>query len=440
MRIFILITILINIVPVVHADELEKAYQKEYAYLVAERKALQERLKSIDKTQGATISRMNKEIDALQAEYLSRQNETDRMNQLVVDVSREADYSENDKLLMETTLLQATDSLSKNGITLDESKQFDEQLAGAFKHSVSLLNEDGQLREEGGKFFLADGKMVEGMIMHVGRIARYGMSEMGSGVLAPAGGGDFRIWNQASAETVAEIMQDAGPDNIDIFFFDNVNSAVEKQDGKTLGDEIEAGGLIARVIMVIGAIGALLVGVRIVLLIMFSSDIQKTTSKVNELLKNKGAEDALKVCKKNVSSVSRVIAATLRNIGKERDHIEDIISESILYESSRIDRFGSAILVIAAVAPLLGLLGTVTGMISTFDIITEFGTGDPKLLSTGISEALITTKFGLVVAIPLLLMGNILSSWATRTKNGLERAALNVINTHKESLSPSVAQ
>lgn len=158
MRIFILITILINIVPVVHADELEKAYQKEYAYLVAERKALQERLKSIDKTQGATISRMNKEIDALQAEYLSRQNETDRMNQLVVDVSREADYSENDKLLMETTLLQATDSLSKNGITLDESKQFDEQLAGAFKHSVSLLNEDGQLREEGGKFFLADGK------------------------------------------------------------------------------------------------------------------------------------------------------------------------------------------------------------------------------------------------------------------------------------------
>jgi biopolymer transport protein ExbB len=90
--------------------------------------------------------------------------------------------------------------------------------------------------------------------------------------------------------------------------------------------------------------------------------------------------------------------------------------------------------VIAAVSPLLGLLGTVTGMIGTFDIITEFGTGDPKLLSTGISEALVTTKFGLVVAIPLLLVGNLLSSWGLRTKNGLERAALNVINTHKASL------
>ena len=82
---------------------------------------------------------------------------------------------------------------------------------------------------------------------------------------------------------------------------------------------------------------------------------------------------------------------------------------------------------------MIGFFGTVTGMIGTFDIITEFGTGDPKLLSTGISEALITTKFGLIVAIPLLLIGNMLSNWALRTKNGLERAALNVINTHKET-------
>ena len=101
-------------------------------------------------------------------------------------------------------------------------------------------------------------------------------------------------------------------------------------------------------------------------------------------------------------------------------------------ESSKIDRFGSVILVIAAVSPLLGLLGTVTGMIGTFDIITEFGTGDPKLLSSGISEALITTKYGLIVAIPLLLLGNVLSGWGLRTKNHLEQAALHMINTYKK--------
>jgi biopolymer transport protein ExbB len=155
------------------------------------------------------------------------------------------------------------------------------------------------------------------------------------------------------------------------------------------------------------------------------------TVKVSEKLKVGNVNEALQLCQGKLSSASRVIASTLRNLDKEREHIEDIISESILYEASRIDRYGTAIIVIAAVSPLLGLLGTVTGMISTFDIITEFGTGDPKLLSSGISEALITTKYGLVVAIPLLLAGNLLSSWGTRTKNDLERAALHIINTHK---------
>ena len=79
-------------------------------------------------------------------------------------------------------------------------------------------------------------------------------------------------------------------------------------------------------------------------------------------------------------------------------------AESALLEEKRLDRFSSAIVVIAAVAPLLGLWGTVTGMISTFEIITEHGTGDPKMLSAGISEALITTQLGLVVAIPMLLL------------------------------------
>ena len=83
-----------------------------------------------------------------------------------------------------------------------------------------------------------------------------------------------------------------------------------------------------------------------------------------------------------------------------------------------------AILVSAAVAPLLGLLGTVTGMISTFDVITVFGTGDPKLLSGGISEALITTQLGLSVAIPTLLAGNLVSGWAEQIRSGMERAAL----------------
>jgi biopolymer transport protein ExbB len=103
-----------------------------------------------------------------------------------------------------------------------------------------------------------------------------------------------------------------------------------------------------------------------------------------------------------------------------------------MHESGRLDRFGSVILVIAAVAPLLGLLGTVTGMIATFDIITEFGTGDPKLLSGGISIALVTTELGLIVAIPVLMVGNLLSGWAERIKDSMEHSALHVINEYSK--------
>ena len=98
--------------------------------------------------------------------------------------------------------------------------------------------------------------------------------------------------------------------------------------------------------------------------------------------------------------------------------------KGLLKENLILDRFSTIILVFAAIAPLLGLLGTVTGMISTFDIITEFGTGDPKLLSGGISEALVTTELGLIVAIPTLLLGHLLSAWSKKIKESVESAAL----------------
>ena len=141
--------------------------------------------------------------------------------------------------------------------------------------------------------------------------------------------------------------------------------------------------------------------------------------------------EALEATKQLKGSTSRVVAAAVRNLDRDREHIEDIVAEQILHESSHLNRFGTFIIVIAAVSPLLGLLGTVTGMISTFDIITEFGTGDPKLLSSGISIALVTTEVGLAVAIPALIFGNLLSGWAESIKDDMEKAALHVMNRYK---------
>ena len=104
---------------------------------------------------------------------------------------------------------------------------------------------------------------------------------------------------------------------------------------------------------------------------------------------------------------------------------------------AQLNAYKSLIQTIAMAAPLAGLLGTVTGMIATFAIITEHGTGDPRMLSGGISEALITTQLGLIVAIPALLIGNILSGWSKALQGRIEQGVLVYVNTHTPRSTPS---
>lgn len=415
-----------------HAGELDKAYQKEFAYLVAEKKALQQRLVNLKKSQRKNLQKISTKIDSLQKVFLEKQNKTDRLNREVVDASRGVDFAENDNLLLDTTLIQAKESLQKLGKKIKEGISIDKRLASAFIMANDTVLKDGLVFTQAEGYFLENGEAVEGRVIHVGRVARYGVSEKGSGILAPAGNGKFKIWDKDELKIAEQIANNETPENIEIFLYDSVEKGIEKKDEKKFADDVRAGGMVGEVIIVLGVIGFLLVIVRAGILMSSGSNIHKISLKVNEKIANGDINGALKMCKKNADAASKVIAATLRNIKRDRDHIEDIISESILHESSLIDRFGSSILVIAAISPLLGLLGTVTGMISTFDIITEFGTGDPKMLSSGISEALLTTKFGLVVAIPLLLVGNLLSGWARQIKSDLEQAALHMINTHKK--------
>ncbi|MBS3758495.1 MAG: MotA/TolQ/ExbB proton channel family protein [Desulfobacterales bacterium] len=93
----------------------------------------------------------------------------------------------------------------------------------------------------------------------------------------------------------------------------------------------------------------------------------------------------------------------------------------------QVNKHINTILVLAAVAPLLGLLGTVAGMIKTFDVIAFFGTGNARAMAGGISEALITTQTGLIVAVPGLILGNFLSRRAQRIKGRMERFSIGLV-------------
>jgi biopolymer transport protein ExbB len=143
--------------------------------------------------------------------------------------------------------------------------------------------------------------------------------------------------------------------------------------------------------------------------------------------------EALRFCQQRENScfLTRVFGTALARVSRSPYgtlELRNALEEGGRREVERLYRTTDLVGIVSQVGPMLGLLGTVTGMIATFDLITEFGTSDPKLLSGGISEALITTELGLIVAIPALLLGNTLSTWARGTYGELTRAALHINN------------
>lgn len=154
-------------------------------------------------------------------------------------------------------------------------------------------------------------------------------------------------------------------------------------------ERLAQGGAIGYIIMALGVIGFLYGVVRLVVLTRIG---QKMTRQMNS---PEISED---------NPLGRVLAVAEHSAAQETDNLELLLDEAITREVPALERGIAMIKLLAAVAPLLGLLGTITGMILTFQSISLFGTGDPKLMAGGISQALVTTMQGLCVAIPLLFL------------------------------------
>jgi biopolymer transport protein ExbB len=130
--------------------------------------------------------------------------------------------------------------------------------------------------------------------------------------------------------------------------------------------------------------------------------------------------------------LGRVLAAYEANRGADTETIELKLSEAALKEMPDLTKGLLFIKVISVVAPLMGLLGTVTGMIKTFQVITLFGAGDPKMMAGGISQALMTTVLGLVVAIPMVLIHTLVSGQSRKIINILQSQSAGIVATHSE--------
>ena len=184
-----------------------------------------------------------------------------------------------------------------------------------------------------------------------------------------------------------------------------------------LAERINQGGLVGYFIIFIGLLGLALSLWRLLVL-------RQDGQAINQQL-------TTDIASQN-NALGRILSVHNEHDAMNTESLELKIDEAILKEVPKLEKYHSIIKVFAAVAPLLGLLGTVVGMIVTFQALTLFGTGDPKLMAGGISQALVTTMLGLIVAIPLVFLHSVLTSWSGTLIEVLEEQSAGLIARHAE--------
>lgn len=182
-------------------------------------------------------------------------------------------------------------------------------------------------------------------------------------------------------------------------------------------ERVEQGGTIGYIIVALGVIALLLALERFIVL-------WNTDRKVAAQIRTQEPRDD--------NPLGRIMAAYRKYQRVDRESLELRLGEAIVQETPKLSRFLPVLKIIAVVAPLLGLLGTVTGMINTFQAITLFGTGDPQIMAGGISQALVTTVLGLCVAVPTVLLHTLVATRSRRIVQTLEERAIGIVAEHVE--------
>jgi biopolymer transport protein ExbB len=193
------------------------------------------------------------------------------------------------------------------------------------------------------------------------------------------------------------------------------------------------GGWVMHPILALSILSAVFIIERLFVLRKAKINVNEFLAKLRKaLIVNRSIRDAVKVCEQYQGPVASIMKAGLLKHGQPREDIEKTIENAALYEMGRLERGLVVIATVANVAPLLGFLGTVWGMIKSFDALAEAGLSNPGLVAAGISEALITTAAGLVVAIPAQLFYNYIMSRINKFVRDIETSTNMLLETFGE--------
>lgn len=309
-----------------------------------------------------------------------------------------------------------------------------DDIAGMADVFFDEIERGGQVSLREGEFVGRDGRQTTGRIFQLGKFNTVYQDDGETGFLvwSPEGQRLFAL-SELPPRSVRRSLDKYLAGDSDLVPLDMSGGAALRQitQSTNLMEQIRAGGPIIWPIFMIALAALVIVVIKIIYLNRMHGNTDRIMGEVNDL----AARGDWGACEKIVAGhqgknwpVVRVIRAGLEARSDSRETLESVLQEAILHELPQVQKGIAMLAVLGAVAPLLGLLGTVTGMIDTFRVITLFGTSDPKLMSGGISEALVTTELGLAVAIPIMLLHTYLSRKSDHLIGDMEAKAVQLTN------------
>jgi biopolymer transport protein ExbB len=276
-----------------------------------------------------------------------------------------------------------------------------------------------------------DGTSYTGQFLRFGPVGYFAADSGPAGPTAQRPGSQHpTVFDSLDASGQAQVRDlvanGAGLAPVDV----SLGAALQVEEAKdTLVEHLRKGGLTMVPLLALGGVCLVLAIFKFFALLLVSG--RRDAARVVPVLEALAEGDerrALALASELRRPLRPVIEEGIRHRSAEKAHLEEVLYEQMLAQTPRLERFLAPLAVCASAAPLLGLLGTVTGMIHTFRLITVFGTGDASLLSSGISEALITTEVGLIIAIPALLCHAYFSRRVRGILAGTQEAAVSFVN------------
>ena len=206
--------------------------------------------------------------------------------------------------------------------------------------------------------------------------------------------------------------------------------------GGTLLDYYIRGGVTMHPMLICSIVGLIVIIERSIVLHRLKANTAQVFGAVRGALVKRDLKGAIDVCDASPSPISDTLRAGLLRFGKPVPDVEKAMESVALHEISKLERGLWMLATVANVAPLFGFLGTVTGMIKSFGVLAEVGLGNPKAVASGISEALITTAYGLFIALPVQAAFNYFTSRISNFALDMETSSAMLIETFNEIEEP----